>query len=46
MISWYNLQCNYVNMFLFQINVLKADNEVDKRGKEEFPPKDEGKGTY
>ncbi len=28
------------------MNELKADSEVDKRGKEEFLPSDEGKVTY
>lgn len=33
------------NVFLFQINVLKADKEVDKTGKDEFFPSNEGKMT-
>lgn len=34
-----------VTCFFFQINVLKADKEVDKTGKDEFFPSNEGKMT-
>lgn len=33
-------------MSLFQINVLKANSETDKRGEDEFVPSGEGKLTY
>ena len=35
-----------LHLLLFQIDMLRADTEAEKRSKHEVPPNDEGNVTY